>query len=82
MHEHGLVDRLVRAALAEAASRGARLRGVRVRLGAMATIRPDDLRRDFDHIAREHLGLDVALTIDEAPDHPAGVEIVGLELAR
>lgn len=82
MHEHGLVDRLVKTALAEAALRGARLRGVRVRLGAMSTMRPEALRHDFDHLVREHLGLDVALVIEEAPDHPAGIEIVGLELAR
>ena len=82
MHEHGLVDRLVRTALAEAEQRGARLRGVRVRLGAMATIRPEALRHDFDHIVRDHLGLDVTLDVEEAPDHPAGVEITGLELAR
>jgi Zn finger protein HypA/HybF involved in hydrogenase expression len=82
VHEHGLVDRLVKKALAEADRRGARLRGVRVRLGAMATVGPDALRRDFDHLVREHLGLDVTLEIEEAPDHPAELEIVGLDLAR
>lgn len=81
MHEHGLADRLVSAALAEARRRGATLRGLRVRLGALATVRPDDLRRDVEHLCRDHLGLAVAVAIEEAPDRPAGVELVGLDLA-
>lgn len=81
MHEHGLIDRLVKRALALAAEQDKRLVGVHVRLGAMATWTPDQLRHEFDHIAREHLGLDVVLHVEAAPDHPAGVEIVAIDVA-
>lgn len=80
MHEHGLIDRLVRLALAEALERGGRLRAVHVRLGCLATHTPEGLRREFDHITREHLGHDVALVVEEAPDRPSGIEIVGIEV--
>lgn len=81
MHEHGLVDRLVKRALALASERNGRLVAVHVRLGAMATWSPVQLQQEFDHIAREHLGLDVTLHVEAAPDHPAGIEIVAIEVA-
>lgn len=82
MHEHGLIDRLVGLALAEAVERGGRLRAVYVRLGCLATHTPEALRREFDHITRAHLGHEVALVIEEAPERPAGIEIVGIDVAR
>lgn len=81
MHEHGLIDRLLDRALDEAARRGGTLRAVRVRLGAMATSDPEHFRGDFEHV-REERGLhQVALRLETAPDHPAGVELLSIEVA-
>jgi Zn finger protein HypA/HybF involved in hydrogenase expression len=80
MHEHGLVDRLMERALAEAAARGKRLRAVHVRLGAMATLDETALRAAFEHVL-EHLGRDdVALVVERWPDRPTGIELVGIDL--
>lgn len=82
MHEHGLMTRLLRRATEEAARRGGALRGVRVRLGALNATDPDHFRGDFEHV-REELGLaEVALEIELAPEHPAGVELLSVEIAR
>lgn len=80
MHEHGLMTKLLRRATDEAASRGGRLRGVVVRLGALASSDPDHFRGDFEHV-REELGLPaLTLELDVDPDHPAGVELVSVIL--
>lgn len=80
MHEHGLVDRLMQAALAEAEQRGALLRAVHVRLGALASLDEARLRADFAHVL-EHLGRsDIALHVEQAPDRPSGLEIVGIDV--
>jgi Zn finger protein HypA/HybF involved in hydrogenase expression len=82
MHEHGLVDRLLERALAEATARGGRLRAVHVRLGALAPLDEPALRALFAHVLG-HLGRDdVALVVTHAPDHPAGVELTGVDLDR
>lgn len=80
MHEHGIVDRLLARALEEAARRGGALRGLRVRLGALAASTPERLRADFEHVLTHHPGLAIAIEIEEAPEHPAGVELVGVDL--
>lgn len=82
MHESGLIRRMIATALAEAERQHATLAGVEIRLGALAGGSPDHLREHFE-IELAALGLaDVALDIHEAPDHPGGVEIVGLTLRR
>ncbi len=82
MHEHGLMEKLLRRASAEAEARGGALRGVRVRLGALATGDPDHFRGDLEHV-REELGMGaVALDLEIAPDHPAGVELLSIDVAR
>ena len=80
MHEHGIVDRHLAPALEEAARRGGALRGLRVRLGALAASTPERLRADLEHVLTHHPGLAVALEIEEAPEHPAGVELIGVDL--
>ena len=82
MHEHGLMTKLLRTAEAEAARRGGVLRTIRVRLGAMASSDPDHFRGDFEHV-REELGLGpIGLDIESEPDHPAGVEILSIEVGE
>lgn len=78
MHEHGLMERLLARANAEASARGKRLAGVRVRLGALG---PEEqrFRADFAHL-REHHGLAVTLELEVLPDYPGGVELLGIEL--
>lgn len=82
MHETGLIRALIEKAQAEAGSRDAELRGIYVRLGALAGGSPAHLREHFE-IELERLGLaGIALHIEEAPMHPAGVELTGVELAE
>lgn len=82
MHEHGLMTRLLTRARAEAEARGGALRGVQVRLGAMASSDPDHFRGDFEHV-REELGFGpVELEIEVAPDHPAGVELLSVTVTE
>ena len=81
MHEHGLIDRLFRLALAEARQRGGCLRAVHVRLGALASSTPDHFREDFEHVRAELGAGEVALYIETAPDHPTGVELVSIDVA-
>jgi Zn finger protein HypA/HybF involved in hydrogenase expression len=81
MHEHGLITRLLDRALVEARARGGRLAGVRVRLGALAASTPDHFREDFAHVCVERGAGDVRLDLESAPDHPAGVEILSIEVA-
>ncbi|MFV8750259.1 hydrogenase/urease maturation nickel metallochaperone HypA [Nannocystaceae bacterium ST9] len=82
MHESGLIRRMIATARSEAERQGAALAGIEVRLGALAGGSPEHLREHFD-LALAELGLaDIALDIREAPEHPGGVEIVGLVLRR
>ncbi|MFO7562359.1 MAG: hypothetical protein R6X02_06920 [Enhygromyxa sp.] len=82
MHESGLIQSLLRTALAEAERRGAELVGIDVRLGVLAGGSPEHLREHFEH-ELSRLGLrPIALNIAADPDHPGGVEIVGVELRR
>ncbi len=80
MHESGLIQALIRTALAEAERRDAELLGIEVRLGALAGGSPEHLREHFEiELARLGLG-PITLDITAAPEHPGGVEIVGVEL--
>lgn len=80
MHESGLIQALLRRALAEAEARGAELAGVEVRLGVLAGGSPAHLREHFEiELARLGLG-SIGLTITADDTHPGGVELVGLEL--
>ena len=82
MHESGLIRRLIEAARAEAEARGGSLRAIHVRLGALAGGSPAHLREHFE-IELERMGLPaMRLHIAEAPEHPAGVELTGIELAE
>ncbi len=82
MHEHGLIEKLLRSALAEAASRGATLRCVRVRLGALWGATAEHFREDFEAV-RESLGAgSVALELVVEPDRPSGVELLSIECGR
>ncbi|MBX3275698.1 MAG: hypothetical protein KF729_35890 [Sandaracinaceae bacterium] len=82
MHEHGLMTKLLRSAEREARERGAALRGVVVRLGAMASSDPDHFRAEFEHVTEE-LGLGpLTLEVHAAPDHPAGVELLSVVLGE
>ncbi|AUX24243.1 uncharacterized protein SOCEGT47_047800 [Sorangium cellulosum] len=81
MHEHGLIQRLLARALAEAERRGGRLRGVHVRLGALASATPEHFREDFEHVRAELSAGDVALHVEVAPERPAGVELVSIDVA-
>lgn len=80
MHESGMIQTLLKTALAEAERRGAELAGIDLRLGVLAGGSPDHLREHFE-IERARLGLGaIALNIQNDPDHPGGVEITGVEL--
>ncbi len=80
MHETRMIRRLIETAQAEANQRGGALRAVHIRLGVLSGGSPEHLREHFE-IEAKALGLDeVDLHIVEAPDHPAGVEITGIEL--
>lgn len=82
MHEHGLMRKLLSQASGEAAARGGELRGLRVRLGALTTSDEDHFRGDFEHV-REEIGMPpLALEVEMAPDHPAGVELLSIEVGR
>ncbi len=82
MHETGLIRTLIEKARAEAEARSAELRGIHIRLGALAGGSPAHLREHFE-LELERLGLaGIALHIEEAPAHPAGVEITGVDLAE
>lgn len=82
MHETGVIRKLVQTALEEAESRGGRLMRIYIRLGALAGGTAAHLREHFVHEIRA-LGLDdIDLVIEEAPDHPAGVEITGIDIGR
>ncbi len=80
MHEHRVVTRLIEQAREACAARGATLRAVTVRLGAMAS-EPAHFREEFEHVCEERgLGA-ITLTIEHAPDRPSGVELLSVEAA-
>lgn len=82
MHEHGLMTKLLRSAQAEAETRGGALREIRVRLGALSSSDPAHFRSDFEHV-RDELGLGpIEVTIEPAPDHPAGVELLSIVVSE
>lgn len=82
MHESGIIRKLVRTALDEAERRGGRLARIHVRLGALAGGSAAHLREHFAHELGA-LGLDgIEMVIEEAPAHPAGVEITGIEIVE
>jgi hypothetical protein len=54
---------------------------VHVRLGALASSTPAHFREDFEHVSAELGAADVALHIEALPDHPAGVELVSIDVA-
>jgi Zn finger protein HypA/HybF involved in hydrogenase expression len=80
MHESTLIRRLITLARAEAERRTATLVGIEVRLGVLAGGSPEHLREHFE-IELAALGLTgIALDIHADPEHPGGVELVGLTL--
>ncbi len=82
MHESGLIRSLLRVAMREAEQRGGTLAGIDVRLGVLAGGSPEHLREHFE-IERAALGLGmIDLRITEDPDHPGGVEIVGMSVRQ
>jgi Zn finger protein HypA/HybF involved in hydrogenase expression len=81
MHEHRLTKRLLDLALAEARARGGRLAAVRVRQGALAASTPEHFREDFVHVCAEVGVGDVRLDIEQAPDRPAGIELLSVDVA-
>lgn len=82
MHEHGLMTKLLRQAEHEAKTRGATLRGVEARLGALYGADEAHFRHEFEHVCEE-LGLGaLSLTVTVEPERPAGVELVRVLLAE
>ena len=80
MHESGLIRRMIDTARREAERRGGSLAGIEVRLGALAGGSPEHLREHFEiELARLEL-VDIGLEIIEAPEHPGGVEIIGISV--
>jgi Zn finger protein HypA/HybF involved in hydrogenase expression len=82
MHEHGVITRLLGLALEEAQRRGGRLAAVRVRLGALSASTPEHFRDDFARVCAERGVRTVRLEIELSPDHPAGVELLSLDVAE
>ncbi|MFS8066487.1 MAG: hydrogenase/urease maturation nickel metallochaperone HypA [Byssovorax sp.] len=80
MHEHGVITRLMDIALEEARRREGRLATVRVRLGALVASTPERFREDFEHVCAELGARGVQLEIEPAPDHPAGVELLSIDV--
>ena len=83
MHETGVIRKLIQTALTEADSRGDRLVGIHVRLGALAGGTAAHMREHFEIECRA-LGFDddaIAIHIEDDPDYPAGVELRSLEFA-
>jgi Zn finger protein HypA/HybF involved in hydrogenase expression len=82
MHEHGVITRLMGLALEEAQRRGGRLAAVRVRLGALAASTPEHFREDFERACAELGVRGVQLEIEPLPDHPAGIELLSIDVAE
>lgn len=82
MHEHGLISSLMKRALSEARQRGGRLAAIEVRLGALSASTPEHFREDFEHVCAELGAGEVRLSIEPAPEHPAGVELLSIEVAE
>ncbi|MCA9691719.1 MAG: hypothetical protein R3A51_16200 [Nannocystaceae bacterium] len=82
MHESGMIRALIATARAEATRRGGLLRGIHVRLGALAGGSPEHLREHLEIEARA-LGLGgLELHLTQAPDRPTGVELTAIELSE
>jgi len=81
MHEHGLITRLLGLAREEARKRGGRVAAVKVRLGALSASTPEHFREDFEHVCDEDCAGAVRLDLELCPDHPAGVELVSVDVS-
>lgn len=82
MHESGLFERLARTAIAEAEQRGAKLRGMTVRLGALASMDEAHFFEHWNEVA-PRMGLEgIVVTVCEEPAHPAGLELIALDLSE
>ena len=80
MHESGMIQKLLRTALAEADRHEAELAGIELRLGVLAGGSPNHLREHFE-IERARLGLaQISLDMQVDPDYPGGIEITGVQL--
>ena len=82
MHESGVIRKLLETAAAAAAEEGGSLRGVHVRLGALAGGTSEHLREHFEMECARLSMPDVAIVITEEPVHPGGVEITGIDVSR
>ena len=82
MHESGMIRRLIEVARQEATQRGGTLRGIDVRLGALAGGDEAHLREHLE-IELARLGISqVTLHIVSEPMRPTGIEITGIEVAE
>lgn len=82
MHEAGIADRILEAALAVAHERGGRLTGVEVEAGPDAPVSEEALRFHWEHAVAEGAegaAAPVALRI-VATDEPAAFRIVAIDL--
>jgi len=85
MHEHGLINDLMRRiAQAAAAERAERVVGVSVRLGALSQISADHFRDHFIHAAEgsvaEGARLEIATSDDIHDPRAADVLLTGIEV--
>ena len=80
MHEHGLMTRLLRRAQDEADARGARLRGIDARLGALYGADEAHFRHEFEHVCEELALGALQLPVEVDANRPTGVELVRVHL--
>jgi Zn finger protein HypA/HybF involved in hydrogenase expression len=79
MHEAGIADRILEAALAEAHERGGRLTGVEVEVGPDAPVSEEAVRFHWEHAVAESAGDPVALRI-VAVSEAAAFRIVAIDI--